>query len=394
MFSIILKPGRDRPVKRRHPWVFSGAIDSVKGNPEIGDTVEILNSDKEWLARGAYSPNSQIRVRIWSWDQEEINEAFFQSRISSALKLRESLREDTTIDAYREVHAESDLLPGLILDRYGPFRVVQFLSQGVERHRETILNVISQLGDTEGIYERSDTDARLLEGLRPEKGLAWGREPPDHMKIKEYDLAFWVDVREGHKTGFYLDQRQNRQLVRNWIAGDVLDAFCYSGAFSVAALRSGARSIVSGDSSAPALNLTSENLTLNGLQDSDAEQVEADVFKYLRTCRDSRRQFDTIILDPPKFAATGSQVDKAARGYKDINLLAFKLLRPGGTLITFSCSGGVSHELFEKIVADAALDAGVEASIHVVLGQAADHPVRLHFPEGRYLKGLICRVRG
>jgi 23S rRNA (cytosine1962-C5)-methyltransferase len=392
MFSIILKPGRDRPVRRKHPWIFSGAIGSTTGNPEVGDTVDILSADEEWLARGAYSPNSQIRVRIWTWDQEEINEAFFRERVSSALKKREAFREDQDIEAYREIHAESDLLPGLILDRYGSFRVVQFLSQGVERHRETILSVISHLDDFEGIYERSDTDARTLEGLRQEVGTAWGREPPDQLKIRENDLLFLVDLCEGHKTGFYLDQRQNRQFVRKWIAGDVLDAFCYSGAFSVAALRSGASSITSVDSSAQALNLTSQNLALNGFQDSNSEQVEADVFKYLRTCRDSRRQFDTIILHPPKFAASASHVDKAARGYKDINLLAFKLLRPGGTLITFSCSGGVSPELFEKIVADAALDAQVEAAIHAVLGQADDHPVRLNFPEGRYLKGLICRV--
>jgi 23S rRNA (cytosine1962-C5)-methyltransferase len=394
MNSIVLKPGRDRPVQRKHPWIFSGAIAEVNGNPVIGDTVDVLSADKEWLARGAYSPQSQIRVRIWTWDQnEDINETFFEKWIHSSLRMRNSLREDPGISAYREVHAESDLLPGLIIDRYGPFRVVQFLSQGVERHRDVILSILSREGEIEGIYERSDTDARQLEGLIPKVGLVWGSEPPARLKIQENGLSFWVDVRKGHKTGFYLDQRNNRQEVQNWITGDVLDAFCYSGAFSVAALAASASSVVSVDSSAQALVLTLEHITLNGYQNLKTEQVEADVFQYLRSCRDARRQFDTIILDPPKFAATSSQVDRAARGYKDINLLAFKLLRPGGALITFSCSGGVGQDLFQKIVADAALDAGVEANIMKVLGQADDHPVRLNFPEGRYLKGLVCRLR-
>jgi 23S rRNA (cytosine1962-C5)-methyltransferase len=256
-----------------------------------------------------------------------------------------------------------------------------------------ILSILSREGEIEGIYERSDTDARQLEGLIHTVGLAWGSEPPARLKIQENGLSFWVDVRKGHKTGFYLDQRNNRQEVQNWITGDVLDAFCYSGAFSVAALAASASSVVSVDSSAQALVLTFEHITLNEYQNLKTEQVEADVFQYLRGCRDARRQFDTIILDPPKFAATSSQVDRAARGYKDINLLAFKLLRPGGALITFSCSGGVGQDLFQKIVADAALDAGVEANIMKVLGQADDHPVRLHFPEGRYLKGLVCRLR-
>ncbi|TFH37147.1 MAG: 23S rRNA (cytosine(1962)-C(5))-methyltransferase RlmI [Anaerolineales bacterium] len=395
MKSIELKAGRERPVLRRHPWIFSGAIAEVRGNPDPGETVEILDEHGEWLAQAAYSPHSQIRARIWTWDREEsIDEAFIEKRILASVNLRTSLRQDPRVNAYREVHAESDLIPGLIVDRYDSFRVVQFLNQGAERYREAILNILSKDPEIEGIFERSDADVRELEGLGPKVGTVWGSDPPERIKILENDLQFWVDVYNGHKTGFYLDQRQNRTLVRPWVSGDVLDAFCYTGAFSVAAIAGGAQSIVSVDSSAQALALTAENIALNYPLHTNHDQVEADVFQFLRTCRDSRRSFDTIFLDPPKFAGTSSQVEKAARGYKDINLLAFKLLRPGGVLITFSCSGGVSQDLFQKIVADAALDAGVEASVHAVLGQADDHPVRLQFPEGRYLKGFVCRLHG
>lgn len=347
------------------------------------------------MARGAYSPQSQIRVRVWTWDQNEpIDQPFFQRRIASSVQMRQSLRDDPSTNAYREIHAESDRIPGLILDRYGPYRVVQFLSQGVQAHRDAILEVISTGDDIAGVYERSDTDSRRLEGLTRSVGTLFGDEPPDRLPILENDRKFMVDIRGGHKTGFYLDQRRNRQRLTHWISGDVLDAFCYTGAFTVVAMSAGARSIVSVDSSAAALEMTAEHIDLNGLQHEQAEQIEADVFSYLRTCRDSRQEFDTIILDPPKFAATTAHVDKAARGYKDINLLAFKILRPGGCLITFSCSGGITSALFEKIVSDAALDAGVESLVVATLDQAEDHPVSLFFPEGRYLKGLICKLNG
>ena len=394
MAIIYLQPGRERPIQRKHPWLFSGAIQSVEGSPDPGTTIDVVSADGDWLARGSYSPNSQIRARIWTWDNEEqIDDAFFERRIKEALALREALNRNQEVTAYREIHAESDLLPGLIVDRYGPFRIVQILGQGVEAHRDTILGILAAEKEVEGIYERSDAEARRLEGLASRTGLLSGTEPPEYIEIVENGLNFLVDIRNGHKTGFYLDQRVNRAVVRSWVHGDVLDAFCYSGAFTITALSAGAKSVVSVDSSEKSLALVNQHIQLNGFKSNQVELIEEDVFKFLRTCRDSRRQFDTIILDPPKFAATTSQVDKAARGYKDINLLAFKLLRPGGTLITFSCSGGVSTPLFEKIVADAALDAGVEASSLMQLTQADDHPVRLHFPEGRYLKGLVCKLR-
>lgn len=394
MHSLVLKSGRDRPILRRHPWIFSGAIAEVQGDPQPGETVEVYGASGEWIAQAAYSPESQIRARIWTWDKDEaVDEDFFQSRIKQALSLRTGLAIDPNVDSYREVYAESDLLPGLIVDRYNAFRVVQLLSQGVERYRDMIVDVLSREPSIAGIYERSDVDIRSLEGLSARAGTLWGHQPDPRLMIRQDNLRFWVDLHHGHKTGFYLDQRRNRQAVQRWISGDVLDAFCYTGSFSIAALAAGADTLVSVDTSSQALELCAENIDLNEFDRGKAELVEADVFQFLRSCRDARRSFDTIILDPPKFAATSAQVNRATRGYKDINLLAFKLLRPGGTLVTFSCSGGISSDLFQKIVADAALDAGVEASILEILGQADDHPIRLQFPEGRYLKGLVCRVR-
>jgi 23S rRNA (cytosine1962-C5)-methyltransferase len=260
----------------------------------------------------------------------------------------------------------------------------------MEYHRKSLIAALSKDPAIEGLFERSDVDVRQLEGLEPRKGVLWGNEPPARLRIKEYDLEFLVDLHNGHKTGFYLDQRENRQRSRQWLFGDVLDAFCYSGAFSLGALAKGVRSVTCVDSSSTALDLLAENVTLNRFDTREMRSIEEDVFGFLRRCRDARESFDSIILDPPKFAATNAQVDRASRAYKDINLLALKLLRPGGRLITFSCSGGVSIDLFQKIIADAALDAGIDTRAYAILDQASDHPVRISFPEGRYLKGLVC----
>jgi 23S rRNA (cytosine1962-C5)-methyltransferase len=393
---VRLKPRRERSVLKRHPWIFSGAVADVQGEPAPGATVEVTDSAGAWLARGAYSPESQIRVRLWTWNEgESIDGAFIAARLERAVARRSDLDPDGRTNAYREVHAESDGLPGLIVDRYGGFRVVQLLSAGAEHWRDVLVETLAARGETEGIYERSDVSVRELEGLSQRTGLLRGSEPPPRIRIEEHGVPFWVDVCGGQKTGFYLDQRENRSRLRQGMGGrDVLNAFSYTGGFTVAALLGGAASVLSLDSSAEALELAKDNIALNGLRADACTWVVGDAFTELRKLRDRAASFDVVVLDPPRFAATAAQAERAARGYKDINLLAFKLLRPGGTLYTFSCSGGVSPELFEKIVAGAASDAGVEAIIQEWLGQPADHPVLLSFAEGRYLKGLVCRRMG
>ena len=389
--SITLKPGREKSLLRRHPWVFSGAIAHMDGDPQPGQTVDILSDKQQFLARGAFSPFSQIRVRVWTFDpQEVVDTDFFRRRIQAAILKRASLELEKATDAVRLIHGESDGLPGLIVDRYGGCLVVQFLSAGADTWRDTIADALVELTGVIDIYERSDADVRELEGLPPRVGILRGI-PDEKVVVSEHGLRFLVDIAGGHKTGFYLDQRRNRQRVRTLAEGcDVLDCFCYTGGFSINALAGGAKSVLSVDSSATALELLRENVTLNSLPSDRLQTLEADVFHALRKFRDEGRSFDLIILDPPKFAPTSAQAEKAARGYKDINLLAFKLLRPGGILVTFSCSGGVDAALFQKIVAGAALDAGVNASIVETLSQDGDHPIALNFPEGAYLKGLIC----
>jgi len=347
------------------------------------------------LAWGSYSINSQIRVRIWSWRQSDvIGESYFNSQLGKAINTRMEIFSNEETNASRLVHGESDGMPGLIVDQYAETLVVQFLSSGVEKWREIIIDGLRGLTKAERIYERSDVDVRKLEGLPKRSGLLRGSDPPKYIKISENGLSFFVDIKNGHKTGMYLDQRENRQIIGELASGrDVLDCFCYSGGFSINAVAGGARSVLSVDSSADALDLGRKNLEVNKLKEDKITWQEDDVFKALRKFRDQGRKFELIILDPPKFAPTYAQAQRAARGYKDINLLALKLLHPGGYLATFSCSGGVDMNLFQKIIAGAALDAGVEGQIIRRMSQAADHPVALNFPEGAYLKGLVIRVR-
>ena len=384
---IFLKPGREKSVLRRHPWIFSGAVSRVDGSPGEGETVKLVNSRGQFLGWGAFSSKSQISVRIWSWvEDENIGEDFFRRRLQKAIAARQMN------NAMRLVHAESDGLPGLVVDRYNELLVVQYLSSGPERWRETLADLLVEITGIGQVFERSDVDVRALEGLPSRIGPVRGPEPPERITIRENGLDFWVDVHKGHKTGFYLDQRANRSRLRQLaVDRDVLDCFCYTGGFTVHAMAGGANSVQSVDGSGDALALARENLALNRLPSEEVEWVEGDVFQTLRGLRDRDRHFDLIILDPPKFAPTAAQAEGAARGYKDINLLAFKLLRPGGLLVTFSCSGGISEDLFQKIVAGAALDAGAEAQIIERLHQGADHPVALNFPEGAYLKGFIIR---
>ena len=356
--------------------------------------MRVSDSKGKFLAWGAISPQSKIRVRVWSLNEAEVVGAdFFLKRLTAAIGRRKLLSQTQNVTAFRLVHAESDGLPGLIVDKYGPILVVQFLSSGVEFWRDVIVEQLVKITRCKQIYERSDADIRHLEGLESKKGPLVGEDLAGPVAINEGELRYWVDIIQGQKTGFFLDQRDNRAIVRGFAAEKtVLDCFAYTGGFTIAALEGGAKKATAIESSAVAIGLGKENLKLNQVPAGRVEWLEADVFKELRKFRDSARTFDLVILDPPKFAPTAAHAQKAARGYKDINLLAFKLLDPGGLLVTFSCSGGVNPDLFQKIVAGAALDAGVEARIIGRLGPGVDHPVALNFPEGAYLKGLIVQV--
>ena len=394
MNKVILKAGREKSVARHHPWIFSGAIKTIATNIQPGETVDIFSSDGKWLARGAYSPHSQIQVRIWTFDPvEEIDADFFHKRIQRSVTMRENLFSTKKITAYRIINAESDGLPGLIIDKYGEFLSCQFLSAGVEFWKQEIVAQLRLLVPCLGIYNRSDVAIRSKEGLQPLSGMLWGQEAPALVEIQEAELRFLADMKNGHKTGLYLDQRENRMAVAEFaIEKSVLNCFAYTGGFALWALHGGAQTVVNIESSASYLDLAKKNIELNGFDSDKVANIEGDVFHVLRKFRDEGKQFDVIILDPPKFAESISQVQKASRGYKDINLLAFKLLKPEGILFTFSCSAHITMELFQKIVADAALDAGKNAQILRFLSQATDHPVTLNFPEGRYLKGLICKT--
>jgi len=390
--KVILKKGREKPVRQRHPWVFSGAIHRIEGPVADGDLVHVADSEGRYLATGYLNRRSQIVVRLLTWKEgEAVDAAFWRRRLQRAIAGRQQLAEAPSTTAYRLVHAEADGLPGLIVDRYGDWLATQCLTLGMARRRDEIVALLADLLHPQGIYGRDDAPVRRKEGLPLEKGLLWGTEPPERVEVREGDIRFLVDIRRGHKTGFYLDQRENRQRVAAHCAGaDVLNAFAYTGGFGVYAGRAGARSVVQVDTSAGALDLAAENVARNGCPPQ--EMIVGDVFRLLRTWRDAGRTFDLVILDPPKFASSQAQVRDASRGYKDVNLLALQLLRPGGLLATFSCSGLVSADLFQKIVFGASLDAGRDVQIIARLSQGADHPVLLTFPESAYLKGFLCRV--
>ncbi len=391
MATVTLKPGREQSLRRHHPWVFSGAVAAVTGAVGSGETVDIKSADGAWLARAAFSPASQIRARVWTFEHDEtIDAAFFARRLAAAVARRGPVAPN---GAARLVYGESDGLPGLIVDSYAGHVVCQFSSAGAEHWRSTIVEQLVQLLAPPGIFDRSDVGVRSLEGLEERAGLVTGNAPQELIEIDEGHARYLVDVRHGHKTGFYLDQRVNRALVHARAAGrDVLNCFSYSRGFGIAAGTGGARKVTNIESSAPANALARRNVELNDIAPERFVLDEGDVFATLRTYRDAGRTFDLIVLDPPKFAESQAQVDRAARGYKDLNLWALKLLNPGGLLFTFSCSGHIKPDLFQKIVADAALDAGRDAQIVHRLEQAEDHPTALHFPEASYLKGLLVRA--
>lgn len=393
--QVILKKGREKSVLNRHPWIFSGAIKRVEGSPQNGDVVDVWNNKARFVARGIISLKSQIRIRILTWKMSEvaIDRAFWYQRVERAINSRQSLEDDPTTNAYRLIHSEADGLPGLIVDKYGPWLVVQFLSIAVERNKAAIIDALTEITSPQGIYERSDTSSRKLEGLVPVTGPIWGEIPPDLIEIEENGFRFLVDIKGGQKTGYYLDQRENRKRIMPYLVGqEVFNGFSFSGGFGVYAAAAQAGRVMNIDSSEQNCRLAEQNMLLNGFGDREDIYVAADVFEIMRAYRDQKWTFGTVILDPPKFAHNAKQTNQASRAYKDANLLGMKLLKPGGTLVTFSCSGAVSEDLFQKIIFGAAVDARRDVQIIERLHQGVDHPVLVTFPESAYLKGFICRV--
>ena len=388
MKTITLREGKERSLLRRHPWVFEGSVQS--GRADAGETVRVQAADRRFLAWAAYSPSSAIRLRAWSFDEaERIDASFFERRIARAVALRARLA--VASDSVRLIHGEADGLPGLIVDRYGDALVAQFLAAGAERWKAVIADTLCRATGLTQLYERSDASVRGIEGLPLQTGWLRGSGATE-VTIREHDWQFTVDIAQGHKTGFYLDQRDSRwrfaQAVRHFGCARVLNCYCYTGGFSVAALAGGAQQVLSVDSSAPALARAAAHVQANGFAAARHATLDADVNATLRAQLEQGARFDAIVLDPPKFAPTVAHAERAARAYKDINRLALKLLAPGGLLFTFSCSGGIAPDLFHKIVAGAGIDAGVDALVYARLGGAPDHPMTVVFPEGDYLKGL------
>ena len=391
---IYLNVGREKSLLRRHPWVFSKAVNKIKGKPMLGETIDIFDSKGKWLAKGAYSPESQIRVRVWSFDEhQQIDRDFFLQKLSNAQARRDWFIAQGQLTGYRLIAGESDGLPGITIDKYDNFIVCQLLSAGADFHRYTLVDCLKELYPDCHIYERSDVDVRKKEGLEPTTG--WLTEPQDSTEcvIEEHGIKIYVDVANGHKTGFYLDQRDSRVTAGKYGKGKtVLNCFSYTSTFSLHCAANDAEKVINVDVSQAALDMGKRNLALNNLSDENVEFIKEDVFKLLRRYREEKQTFDMIILDPPKFVESKAQLTGACRGYKDINMLAMQLLKPGGTLLTFSCSGLMDASLFQKVVADAALDAKRNVYFVERLQQAADHPIASNYPEGYYLKGLVCQV--
>jgi 23S rRNA (cytosine1962-C5)-methyltransferase len=394
MHSVKLKKGKEKAVRQMHPWVFSGAIDQIKGKPENGDIIMVNDSNNAFLAYGFFNDKSRVAVRLLEWNQETgIDESWWRKKIKTAVKHRDNLNSKGT-NTYRLIFSEADFLPGLIVDRYADFLSVQILTSGIERIKGVILDELQQLLKPKGIFDRSDASARAHEGMDASSGgILMGSEPPEFVKVKENGVLYQVNIAEGQKSGFYCDQRDNRKWVAEYAKGKrVLDCFSYSGGFSLNAISKGAKEVISVDSSALALETLKRNIESNNFTETPHRLIQSDVNKQLRVFREENEKFDLIILDPPKFAPSRSALTKASRAYKDLNRMAMLLLNEGGILATYSCSGAVDMSMFKQIIAWAALDAGKEVQFIQQFSQAADHPVRSSFPEGEYLKGLLCRV--
>ncbi|OOE86862.1 23S rRNA methyltransferase [Salinivibrio siamensis] len=392
--TVYLAKGRDKSIKRRHPWIFSRGIARIEGKPGLGDTVTVCDHQGEFLGLGAFSPQSQIRVRMWCFEKTTIDSDFFLARIRAAKPLRTMLAERDGLTGYRLLAAESDGVPGITVDKYDNYLVCQLLSAGADAQRDNLVTALRTEFPDCHIYERSDVAIRKKEGLKPRTGVLHGEEPPASVIIEENGVAIEVDITNGHKTGFYLDQRDSREQAVKYMDGKrVLNCFCYTGGFGLYAQKGNAKHVTNVDVSQPALDKAKANAARNGFELTRAEFVNADVFKLLRTYREQGERFDVIVMDPPKFAESKSQLTGACRGYKDINMLAMQLLNPGGVLLSYSCSGLMDAGLFQKILADAALDAGKNVQFIERFAQAADHPTHSAYPEGFYLKGFACLVQ-
>ncbi|MRX47371.1 class I SAM-dependent rRNA methyltransferase [Pedobacter puniceum] len=394
MVDIILKKTKEKAVLQRHPWVFSGALAQVKGKPQNGDVVKVLDADADFLAYGYYNDQSRVAVRLLDWDENAtIDEQWWKAKIEAAIKAREHLQNNDTTTC-RLIFSEADYLPGLIVDRFGDYLALQILTSGIEKVKETIVNTLSTLLNVKGIIDKSDASARAHDGLQTQHGtLLWGALPPEFVEVKENGVKYLINILEGQKSGFYCDQRDNRRIVASYAAGkNVLDCFSYSGGFTLNALLNEAAAVTSVDSSGLAVETLKKNIQLNQFDESKAIAVQSDVNKYLRILKEEGQIFDIVVLDPPKYAPSRSSLDRAARAYKDLNRLGMQVLKKGGLLATFSCSGAMDIETFKQVIAWAALDAGKEVQIIHQFCQPEDHPVRISFSEGEYLKGLFCRV--
>lgn len=391
--NVTLHETREKSLTRKHPWVFASAIDKIHGRMNSGDTVDVHSSEGEWLGRGAWSPKSQIQIRIWTFDKNEsIDHGFFQRRIQRAKQGRENIIASQGLTGYRLIAAESDGLPGITIDYYDNTLVCQLLSAGAEKHREKIVWALQKEFPNCNILERSDVDVRKKEGLEPLVQVLAGTIP-DEIVIRENEIKIIVNPTQGHKTGFYLDQRDNRRIASQYAYDkEVLNCFCYTGTFGSYALKAGAKKVTNIDVSDSALAMAKRNISINDLDPENCEFINQDVFKALREYKENEQYFDTIILDPPKFVDSKHNLNRACRGYKDINRVAMQIIRENGILLTFSCSGLMPMDLFQKVVADAALDAGKSVQFIERLSQASDHPIASTYPEGYYLKGLVCRV--
>lgn len=394
MIELVLKKGKEKAAWQKHPWIFSGAVDRIKGKPENGEVIKVLAADLSFLAYGYFNGQSRVAVRLLEWDENTvIDRAWYAAKIKAAITSRARILRENETDTCRLIFSEADYLPGLIVDQYADFLSLQILSAGMENVKEELIAILREELNPRGIFDKSDANARTHESLEPAQGLLWGEHPPEFIAVKENGITYHINIAEGQKSGFYCDQRDNREILAAYTRDqDVLDCFCYSGGFTLNSLKMGAAHVTSVDSSALAIETLAHNLELNGFAPEKQQSIQSDVNKQLRLFRDEGKLFDVIILDPPKYAPSRSALDRAARAYKDLNRLGMSLLKNGGILATFSCSGAVDLETFKQIIAWAALDAGREVQIIKQFHQPEDHPVRVSFTEGEYLKGLLLRI--